>query len=58
MYPDLSIYTLQPDEQITKDMDHDTVLATDVVRLLVDSQVSDERALCQFHVLCEISRCP
>ena len=40
MYPDLSIYTLQPDTQITKDMDHDTVLASDVVRLLLDSQVS------------------
>ena len=39
MFPDLSIYTLQPDTSITKDMGHDTVLATDVVRLLVDSQV-------------------
>ena len=41
VFPDLSIYTLQPDTPITKDMDHDTVLATDVVRLLVDSQVSN-----------------
>ena len=40
LYPELSLYTLQPDTAITKDMDHDTVLATDVVSLLTESQVS------------------
>ncbi|KAL5251188.1 hypothetical protein ACHWQZ_G016781 [Mnemiopsis leidyi] len=39
LYPELNIFTLQPDKTITKDMDHDTVLATDVVSLLTDSQV-------------------
>ena len=39
LFPELSLYTLQPDTPITKDMDHDTVLATDVVSLLTESQV-------------------
>ena len=39
LYPHLSLYTLQPVDDVTKEMDHDAVIATDVIRLLVDSQV-------------------